>query len=274
MHELVARAIPIRALTRDSSSANALGSRPGVELIEGDFRNVDSLERALDGVEKVFLAPPPDPQMEAMQRNLIAAAARTGVRHVVHLSAICADEREPSVSLGGHGRGERELESSGVAWTHLRANSFFQNTLADAPWIREESRFYSCVGDARFAKIDTRDVGAVAAVCLTESGHEGKTYVLNGPEVLSYAQLAEKLSKVLGRRIEYVDMAGPDYVEFLKRGGFPEWLAEEFYLIYGRGPLRHGGAARTDDAVQRLIGRPPRTFDDWAREYADAFAAT
>jgi uncharacterized protein YbjT (DUF2867 family) len=210
--------------------------------------------------------------MVVLQANLIDAAARAGVRHIVHLSATCADEKEPSVSLGGHGRGERDLEASGVGWTHLRPNSFFQNTLFDAPSIRTENRFCSCVGDTKFAKVDTRDVGAVAVVCLTADGHQGKTYQVDGPRPLTYAQMADILSDAVGRRIQYVDMGGEEYVEFLRRGGVPDWLAEEFFLIYGQGPIRAGGASTATDTVERLTGRAPRTFEAWAREHADAFA--
>jgi uncharacterized protein YbjT (DUF2867 family) len=272
LRELAERGIPARAMTRDPSRARDLAQLSVVEVALGDFDDTASLDRALAGIEKVFLLPPFEPRMVERQRNVIEAARRAGARYVVHLSAVCADPSEPSLSLGGHGRGERELEASGLAWTHLRPNSFFQNTLFDAPSIAAEGRFYACVADIRFAKIDTRDVGAVAAVCLTEPGHEGKTYNIDGPEALTYADLARKFSDVLGRRIEYIDMPGPEYVELLRRSGFPDWLAQEFFLIYGQGPLFAGGAAHTGDVVERLTGRPARTFAQWTREHAALFA--
>jgi uncharacterized protein YbjT (DUF2867 family) len=273
LRELAARGVPVRVLTRDPSRAAHLKELGDVDLVRGDFGDVGSIDRALRGVEKVFLLPPADPLMDVLQKNLIDAAARAGVRHVVHLSATCADERQPSVSLGGHGRGERDLEASGLGWTHLRPNSFFQNTLFDAESIRIENRFYSCVGDACFAKVDTRDVGAVAAVVLTEAGHEGRIYQIDGPESFTYEQMAEKLSEVLGRRIEYVDMPGTQYVLLLKeQAGFPAWLADEMYLIYGQGPIAEGGAAPVGDVVQRLTGKPPRRYEDWVRENAAALS--
>lgn len=273
LRELVKRGAPARAMTRDPSRARDLAELPGVEVVTGDFDVPASLERALDGIEKVFLLPPFEPLMEARQRNLIDAARRSGARYVVNLSAICADPSEASLSIGGHGRGERALEASGLAWTHLRPNSFFQNMLFDAHAIATEGRFYASVGDTRFAKIDTRDVGAVAAACLTEPDHEGKTYTLSGAEAFTYAELARALSDALGRSIEYVDMPGPEYVAFMKRAGFPDWLAEEFFLIYGQGPLFEGGAAEPSDVVERLTGRPARPFKQWAREHAAAFTA-
>lgn len=272
LRELAQRGVRARVMTRDPSRAPGLAEIPGVEVVAGDFDDPAALDRALEGIEKVFLLPPHDPRMEERQRRAIEAARRAGVRYVVHLSGICADPGEPSISLGGHGRGERELEASGIAWTHLRPNSFFQNVLLDAGSIATEGRIYGCVGEIRFAKIDTRDVGAVAAVCLTEPGHEGKTYDIDGPEAFTYAEMARKLSDALGRRVAYVDMPGPEYVELLKRCGVPGWLAEELFLIYGQGPLFAGGAARTGDVVERLTGRPARTFEQWAREHAAAFA--
>ncbi|WAS94892.1 SDR family oxidoreductase [Nannocystis punicea] len=272
LRALVRGGVRARAMTREPGRAQALAAMPGVEVVAGDFDDPAALGRALAGIEAVLLLPPHAPAMEAWQGNLIAAARRAGARHVVHVSGICADPSEPSISLGGHGRGERELEASGLAWTHLRPNSFFQNTLFDAASIAAEGRFYGCVADVRFAKIDTRDVGEVAAVCLTQSGHEGETYELSGPEALTYAELARTLSRVLGRPIEYVDMPSRTYVDSLRRAGLPEWLAEEFFLIYGQGPLFAGGAARPSDVVERLTGRPARTYEQWAREHAAAFA--
>jgi uncharacterized protein YbjT (DUF2867 family) len=146
--------------------------------------------------------------------------------------------------------------------------------LLDARSIRAESRFYSCVGDAPFAKIDARDIGeVVAALVLTEPGHEGRTYDLTGPGSLTFTDIAEQLGAELGREVRYVAMSVEDYESLLCSVGLPGWLAAEFATVYGRGVQRAGGSRHVTSAVQDFLGRPPRSSAEFAREHADAFRA-
>jgi uncharacterized protein YbjT (DUF2867 family) len=270
--QLLLRGEPVRALTRDRAKADAIPALAGAEIVVGDSSRPESVERAFDGVDKVYLVPPTDLGWDEMQSGLVASARRAGVRHIVKLSAIGVGPGEPSMSLSFHWKGEQEIEASGIPYTHLRGNSFFQNTLFDAITISEQGTFYSCVGDAPFAKVDARDIGEVVATVLTEDGHDGKVYELTGPEPLTYDDLAERLSAGLGRTIRYVDLSADDYAAALERAGVPAWFAREAADIYGRGFYRAGGGGYTTDAVQSLLRRAPRRFDDFVRDYADAFA--
>lgn len=268
---LAERGLPVRALTRDPARAAALSGFDRVEVVAGDSARPETLAPAFAGVEKAFLVPPTEPGWDRLEAGLIEAARRAGVRHVVKLSAIGVSGDAPSMSLSFHWRGEQALEASGMAWTHVRGNSFSQNTLMDAPTIAAEGRFYSCAGDARFAKVDTRDIAAVVAKALAEEGHEGRIYELTGPEPLTYADMARKLSAALGREIAYVDMPIPDYERALAAAGVPDWFAKEIADIYGRGFYRESGGSFVTDVIEVLTGCPPRSFDDFARDYADAF---
>jgi uncharacterized protein YbjT (DUF2867 family) len=268
---LLLRGERVRALGRDRAKARAIPALAGAEIVVGDSSRPDSLDRAFDGADKVYLVPPTAVGWDDMQSGLVAAAGRAGVRHIVKLSAIGAGPDQPSMSLSFHWQGEQEIQASGISYTHLRGNSFFQNTLYDAMTIKAEGKFYSCVGDARFAKIDARDIGEVVATVLTEDGHEGKVYELTGAEPLTYDELARRLTAVLGRAIQYVDMPADVYAAALEKTGFPAWFAREVADIYGRGFYRAGEGGYTTDAVQSLLGRPPRRFDDFVRDYADAF---
>ena len=273
VRHLVERGVEVRAQTRDPEKAASLPGFDRAEIVQGDSSKPEELVAAFEGVEKVYLVPPTAQNWDRIQSGLIENAKRAGVAHIVRMSAIGVGPDQPSMSLSFHWKGEQELEASGIAYTHIRPNSFNQNTLFDAASIKAENRFYSCVGDARFAKVDTRDIGQVVATVLTEDGHAGKTYELTGPEPLTYDDLAEKLSSVVGRTIEYVDMAPDDYSAALQGFGFPDWLANEFADIYGRGFYRESGGAYVTDTIQQLLGRPPRSFDDFARDYAGVFAA-
>jgi uncharacterized protein YbjT (DUF2867 family) len=271
VEHLVAAGHSVRALTRDPAKAESIPELAGAEIVAGDSSEPELLDDVYAGAEKLYLVPPTALGWDEMQSGLVRAAVRAGMRHIVKLSAIGVGPREPSMSLTFHWQGEQEIEASGTPFTHIRGNSFFQNTLFDAETIRDEGKFYSCVGSARFAKVDTRDIGEIVARVLTEEGHEGKTYELTGPEPLSYADMARVLSEALGREITYVDMPGDEYAAALVAAGFPEWLAKEFVDIYGRGFYGEGNGAFTTDDVATLLGRPPRRYEDFARKYADAF---
>jgi uncharacterized protein YbjT (DUF2867 family) len=269
--ELVARGVEVRALTRDPAAARAIPELAGAELVGGDSSQPETLGGAFAGAQKVYLVPPLAPGWNVMQAGLIEAARLAGVRHLVRISAIGVGPGEPSMSLTYHWQGEQEMEASGIPFTHVRGNSFSQNTLYEAPTIKAESRFYDCVGDAPFAKVDTRDVGEVVAKVLTEDGHEAKTYELTGPEPLTYAEMARRLSAALGREIEYVNLSVEGRAAQLEAAGIPDWMAREFSAIYGEGFYGAGGGATTTDTIERLLGRAPRTFDDFARDHAGAF---
>lgn len=270
--ELVARGVEVRALTRDPERVRAIPELAGAELVAGDSSQPETLGGAFAGADGVYLVPPLAPGWNVMQAGLIETARLAGVRHLVRISAIGAGPGEPSMSLTFHWQGEQDVEASGIPFTHVRGNSFSQNTLFEAATIVGENRFYDCVGEAPFAKVDTRDVGEVVAKVLTEEGHEGETYELTGPEPLTYAEMARRLSAVLGREIEYVNLSVADRAAQLEATGLPDWMAREFSAIYGEGFYGSGGGARTTDTIERLLGRPPRSFDDFARDYADALS--
>jgi uncharacterized protein YbjT (DUF2867 family) len=270
--ELLARGARVRAVTRDRAKAEAIPQLAGAEIVVGDSSQVGTVEPFFEGVDAVYLVPPLAPGWNELQRTLIEAAARAGVPRIARISAIGVGPDEPSMSLTYHWQGEQDMEATGMAWTHVRGNSFSQNTLYEAATINGENRFYDCVGEARFAKVDSRDIGEVVALVLTEDGHEGKTYELTGPEPLSYWQLADKLSEALGRKIDYVDLTTDERAAQLEAAGLPDWMAREFSDIYGRGFYGDGGGATTSDTIERLLGRAPRSYEDFARDYAGAFS--
>jgi uncharacterized protein YbjT (DUF2867 family) len=272
VRRLLQRGEQVRALTRDAARAEAMPALAGAEIAVGDSSQPETLAGVFSGADKVYLVPPTGLGWNTMEAGLIDAAVRAGVRHLVKLSAIGVGPDQPSMSLAYHWQGEQAVEASGIPYTHIRGNSFSQNTLFDAPTIKAANRFFSCVGGARFAKIDTRDIGEIVATVLTEDGHTGKTYEVTGPEPLTYDDIAGKLTAALGREIEYVNMPLDDYEASLAAAGFPGWLAKEFVDIYGRGFYGGGGGALTTGTVHELLGRAPRPFDDFARDYADAFS--
>jgi uncharacterized protein YbjT (DUF2867 family) len=269
---LLERGIAVRALSRDPERARALPGFSGAEIVAGDPARPETLEPAMQGVTKVFLIPPSGPGSDTSEQNVIEAARRAGVRHIVKLSALCADPSAPSMALSHNYRAEEILKSSGVPYTILRPSSFMQNFLYYySASIRGEGAVYQSLGEARMAIIDTRDIAEVAIKVLTSEGHEGKTYDLTGPEALTYAEAAEKLGAAIGRPVRYVDVPAAAYEQALVGFGLPPFVAAEVVNIYGRGPYREGKAGSISSSVADLLGRPARSFSEFARDHAAYF---
>lgn len=266
---LVEKDVAFRALARSEEKA-APFQKVGVEVAIGDFDDPASLDAALQGVEKAYLCSPASPQQVEQQGNFVEAAKRADVQHLVKVSALGAADDSP-FSLGRwHAVTERQIEESGMPFTILRPHSFMQNLLASMPTIVDEGVIYAPMGDGRIPMIDARDIAAVAAAVLTEPGHEGETYLLTGPEALSYKEVADKLSDAIGREVMYVDIP-PDVARAgIISNGLPEWLADDLIGLYDM--FSANEAAEVDPAVEQITGRPGRTIDEFARDYAGFFA--
>ena len=269
--------VPFRSLVRDAKrAAGMLGG--DVSLIEGDHMNAKSLVSALVGVERVFLISPLVPELARREGTVIDAAARSGVKHIVKLSTLGVIQTKRDSVLPEprqyplHRESEKRLESSGIAFTNLRSGPFMQNTLNFAPSIVKEGVFRGSWGEGRMGYVDMRDVVAVAARVLTENGHEGKAYGLTGSEALSHAQIAEKLSAATGREVRYVDVPVEATQRALLARGLPEWLVGAMVEVMAH--AREGSADVVSDAVAKITGKPPHSFDNFAREFASVFGRT
>lgn len=261
-------AASVRALVRDPARASFI-REAGFETVDGDFDRPETLDAALEGVETALLLTPPSPLTYAYQRDFVESAKRAGVRRVVKLSAIGADAAAPEGFGKWHGQAEEFLKASGLEWTILRPNFFMQNLLGQAHAVATQGAIYQPGGDARASLIDARDIASVAARALTDAGHEGKTYTLTGPEALSYGEAAAKISEATGRPVRYVAITPEQFREGALAQGLPEWLVSALELLNEL--FASGGAAEVTDDVRRVVGREPKTFDEFARDHAAAF---
>ncbi len=216
------RGIPVRALVRDPAKVPALGIPATVELAEGDMLKPATLDGALDGVERVLLISSPDPHLVETQCTFIDAAKRAGVRHIVKLSGMGCWSGSAFRFARMHAEVERHLEGSGVAWTHLRPSTFMQTHLRELiPTILSEGTVCLPMGDARLAPVDVEDIAHVAVTLLESRGHEDKRYEMTGPEALTTADIAERISAATGRPVRYVDPPPDAYRDALLTAGKP-----------------------------------------------------
>jgi uncharacterized protein YbjT (DUF2867 family) len=259
--------VPARALVRTPSRAQTL---PGISWVSGDLAKPETLSSAFVGCTKLFLLTGNSENASELQRHAIAAARQAGVTHVVKLSAFGASPHSNSMIGRMHYQIEQELQKDRWLWTMLRPHHFMQNLLSQADNIINDGVVYSSSGDGRIPFIDTRDIAAVAAVTLTEAGHAGKKYVLTGGEALSYRQATGILGEAIGRPLRFVDEPFDAARARLTRAGQPSWLIDSLLAIAAY--QRAGGPTETiTSVVADLIRRPPRTFVEFARDYAAAF---
>jgi len=262
---LVAAREPVAALVRDPVRARELLG-DGVELVTGDFDDEASVERAVAGVERVYVLTPPHPQQLEWERRVIATAREADVRHVVKHSLLGADAGSRMEAARQHAAIEDALVGSGLPYTILRPNFFFQ-TFASGMVV--QGAMYTAAGEGKVSGIDTRDVAAAAVATLTGEGHEGRTYTLTGPEAFTFGEAAAVIGEVTGRPVTHVDIPPEALAAGMKQAGAPDWLAQDVAALqqeYADGV----GAAVTDD-VRELTGREPRSLRDFVREHADSF---
>jgi uncharacterized protein YbjT (DUF2867 family) len=259
----------VRALARNATRAEALSSLSKVEIVEGDMARPETLAPALRGVDRAMLISSSDPTMLDVQSNFIEAARKAGVKHVVKLSGIMPELDSPFRFARTHGEIERRLEASGLAFTHLRAGEFMPTYFRQVPSIIARGALFLPMENAKIASIDIGDIADVAAVALSSSGHEGKIYPLTGPEALTMAEVAAKLSAVMGKDIRYINVAPEDAKKAQLAAGVLPYIADALAELFAE--RRKGKEAQVSPAVQMILGRPPISFDAFAKRNAAIF---
>jgi uncharacterized protein YbjT (DUF2867 family) len=263
---LAQRGEPVRVLVRHSAKAAAL-AQAGAEVAEGDLEVPATIDAAMKGVSTVVLVSPAIP---AQELNVVHSAVRAGVGHVVKITSKASAD-SPIARRRGQAEIEDGLIASGLGYTLLRNNAYMQNFLMAAPSIAKTSSFGSAARDGRVGMIDTRDVAAVAAeIAAAPAPHVGKTYWPTGPEAITFAEAAGVLSKLLGRPIGFQPLTVEEQTRAMIDIGLPESLATMNAQAVDL--FAEGEADYVTDDVPLILGRPARSFEQFATDYATAFS--
>ena len=257
--------VPFRVAYFSREKVNA-ALQKGMEAVIIDYNHPETLRAAFQGCDKLFLLGPNALNQTQLELNAVEAAKAVGVRYIVKQSVMGAEDEAFSLALV-HRPVEKAIESSGMAWTFLRPNSFMQNVVTFmSETIKAESAFYSASGEAKIAHVDVRDIAAVAVKALTEPIHMGQAYTLTGPESLTYDELAKELSEVLGRSISHISLSPADLKHGMLAEGMPEALADRMLDLERY--YREGQANRITNDIKQVTGHEPRRFEQYARDYA------
>ncbi len=242
----------------------------GVTPVELDWERPATLGAALHGAERVLLITPVVQNADQLVAQLIDAARKAGVQHIVKLSAAGADA-EPGIFLTRlHRSAERAIEGSGIGYTHLRPNMFAENLVNYFP-PQQDGNIYLPFGDGKVAYVASRDIGAAAAAILAApAAHQGKAYVLSGPRALDTSEVASLLSKASGRSIRYVDVPPSAARQSMLAQQMPEWIVDGFLELFAL--AKAGMMSGTSPELATLLGRAPTTFESWVQANRNAWA--
>jgi uncharacterized protein YbjT (DUF2867 family) len=260
--------VEVRAATREPAKAET-NPLPHVEFVYGNFDDPKSMRRACSGVEQAFLLTNSTERAQRQQIDFVRVAQQSGVRHIVKLSQLRADARSPRRFLRYHGAVETAIRETELAFTFLRPNLYMQGLVHFWETIRRKGVFFAPAGDACISTVDVRDVADVAVAALITAGHENRIYSLTGPTALTFAEMAGELSQALGRRITFVNVPAESMRAALSGLDFPAWQADG--LIEEFAMYRRGEAAGVEPGVREALNRPPRSFGEFARDFAPLF---
>jgi uncharacterized protein YbjT (DUF2867 family) len=262
--QLVAANQKVRVLVRDAKKAD-FGA--GVDVAVGDSSKPETLGAAFKGVDKAFLLSAGD-DLAKQEGNFVKAAKDAGVKHLVKLSVFGA-EFEPGIALGRwHRESEKNIESSGIAWTFVRPAGFMSNAMQWVGSVKGQGAIYSPTGNGKQSLIDPRDIAAVAVKALTTPGHEGKSYNL-ATEALTVAEQASILSNAIGKPVTHVDVPEAGARQGMSAAGMPPVMVDAIMEFMGM--IKAGYAGSTTSDFETVTGQKPRTFANWTKENAAAF---
>jgi uncharacterized protein YbjT (DUF2867 family) len=272
VREFASHGEPVRALVRNRAKAGALAALPAVEIVEGDMNKPETLGAALEGVTRALMISSATPQMAETQCRFVDACRAAGVAHVVKFSgAESGIGFDPSKFrfTRMHEEAERYLEASGLAWTHLRPSQFMQVYLREAPTIVAQAAFYLPLRDVELAPIDVDDIAKIAFVLLRDGGHAGQSFDLTGPEALTMTEVADRISRAIGKSVRYVDCTLEERRRALLGAGLPAAIVDA--LDEQAAERLNCPKSKVDLRAHETFGVRPTTFAEFASRHAQAF---
>lgn len=247
----------IRAVVRDTTKLADFADR-GVEVVRGDYTDQDSLVAALERAEKFLLISSMGTSEERTKQHLnaVAAAKQAGVKHLVYTSITEADTNTIAFARV-HKDTEAAISESGIPFTFLRNNWYFENLLGSVGAALEHGAFIGSAGEGKIGFATRADYAAAAAAVLTGAGHEGKVYELSGDVAISNAEVAAEVAAQSGKQVGYVTLPEQEYAKALEGFGIPAAIAVE--LAQADVAISAGALADATDTLKTLIGRPTTT---------------
>ncbi len=273
VEQILDRGFPVRALVRRLDDRSTRLEALGAEVMVGDLLDVKSMRAAMQNVKRVYFVYPPQGELLVEATTIVALVARdAGVEALVNMSQISAREGAESPLSRQHWLSENILDWADIGAVHLRPTYFAENlVMFGAATIASEGKLYLPYGDEKHAPVAAADIARVVSGILADPVlHVGKRYVLTGPRNLSVTEMADALSRELGKAVEFVDLPVDAWGDVLAGvDGVTDSLVTHLKAV----AVDHqNGIFRGEtDVVERIGGHPPQTLDAFIRENRAAF---
>jgi (4-alkanoyl-5-oxo-2,5-dihydrofuran-3-yl)methyl phosphate reductase len=262
--KLVKSGANVRVLLRQPTAA---ADRPSVEVVRGSYDDAAAVTAAMAGVSRALFITA-GPELARHDGVLALAAKAAGVEHIVKLSVMGARAGASEIPAWHHD-GEERIKATGLATTFVRPGSFASNARGWAGSLRATGKAFGALGTAALPVIHPDDIADVAVLALTAPGHAGKIHEITGPACLTPAEQVAILGKIVGKPFTYVNVDDDAAVRGMIDAGMPRPMAEA--MIHLVQALRGAGRIPPSEVVPQLLGRPARTFEQWATENAATF---
>jgi uncharacterized protein YbjT (DUF2867 family) len=260
--------IPARAIVRNKNRTVNLANET-TEIVQADLQDTDSLKTVFEGIESAYIVTAIQPNCVQLFSNFFTAAKESGVKHVIKLSGLGAAPDSTSEILRQHYQSDQLLINSGLNYTVIQPNSFFQNIFWQKKSIRVKNRFGISMGDASQSLVDIRDVAEVTCQILKNNIHRNKVYQLTGPEALTYHDIAAHFSEKLQRPIKYRPIS-PSYAkQEMLAGGVPAWNANALTEI--QETFANSDFSFITNDIKKILGKIPKSFPEFLEDYKVAF---
>lgn len=261
---LVKRNVSVRALVRKQEASTTMPE--GIEVSLGDLLDPVAVRKALDGVDKLYLLNAVVP--DELTQGLIAydLAKRLKLKQIVYHSVFKVEEFKDVPHFAAKLAIENALHEFDLPFTIIRPNYFFQNDVSLKDALTNAGMYPMPLGTPGVSAVDTRDIAEAVAIALTSDGHLGRTYNLNGPQILSGKKVASIWSGLLGKEIGYPGEDLDSFEEQMRKSS-PSWSAFDIRMMF-QGYLERGFVAGDGDVetLASLLGHPPRRYVDFAKE--------
>jgi len=265
--QLLQADVDVRVFVRDEAKAKQYKDS-GAEVVVGDLDKPETILPAVKDVDKIYLLTWNGETQLQQAKNVIEAAKQSGNPHIIRHS-MWGSENSRIIKQGY--QIDEMIKSSGLPWTILKPTFYMQNTMMAAQTVTSNGVIYWDMKDGKLGTIDVRDIADSAFAVITSEGHEGKSYILTGPEAVSFNDIAETFSRVLDKDVKYVNVPGEASFQAMVGMGIPEWIAHG-YAELSEG-FSNNFANSTTKNVEILTGHPARSFEEFANDFAQVFGS-